>query len=533
MKDSSIKTAALAATAVLLGSAYYIDVSAAPADSPREIAPLPRPPRPALVEPPQSVEPLQHAAPAIPLEEPSLSGTPNAGFSTTSVFSAAASNTATPNSQSLNGPVTLIYGGSSPAFSLTDSGTNRALTASITSSHDASSTLYGDTVGSGAGVSGVNKGTAGPGGNFQVTNSSSAQAGAFASTNGTGPALLGTITNKNSNYPAVYGQSFASTNHGTGVEGDGYTFGVYGYVPSNTTSTEQTAAVSGFNGSNGWGVIGRSSSNGSGVGGYADAGYGVYASSDTNDGVYAVTHSGYAAVYADNTGGVYGVYGTSPNIAVEGFASGDSGVGVYGASTNGYGVSGVNAGYGIGVYGYSDTGDAGYFQGNVQINGELTVGNTTYTSDRNLKSDIRPIDGKDVLAHVSQLPISSWHYTNAPEKRHVGPMAQDFHAAFGLNGSDDTHISEVDIAGVSLAAIQELNSQMKAKDAEITELKRQAAELEEQTAHLNTQSDVQTQAIAEMQLTFSARMAALERRQLDSAQSAALVRTAQQRVTVN
>lgn len=43
--------------------------------------------------------------------------------------------------------------------------------------------------------------------------------------------------------------------------------------------------------------------------------------------------------------------------------------------------------------------------------------------------------------------------------------SQRIPAAFGLNGADETHISEVDIAGVSLAVIQELNSQMKITDA--------------------------------------------------------------------
>jgi hypothetical protein len=173
------------------------------------------------------------------------------------------------------------------------------------------------------------------------------------------------------------------------------------------------------------------------------------------------------------------------------------------------------------VYGTSETGLAGQFSGNVEVTGELIVGTTVYTSDRNLKSDIQPIDGKDVLARLGQLPISSWHYTNAPEKRHVGPMAQDFHAAFGLNGSDDTHI-----AGVSLAAIQELNnqiaSQMKAKDTEIKELREQSAQLRTQTAQLRTQAAAQAKAMTDMQQTFSERMAALEHRQVESTQTAGL-----------
>ncbi len=518
---SSTRIALWAATAALVGATTGSLALAAPDDAVKPLRPLASPPRPAPFEVPQN------APPPVPLEEPSVSASPNAGFATLGVFSAAPSSAVAPNAQTLSGPVTLSYSGTSPALSVTDSGTNRALTASITNSKDANSTVYGDTVGSGAGVSGVNKGTSGPGGNFQVNNANSLQAGVFATTNGQGPAVYGTKTNKNSNYPAVYGQSLASTGHGVGVEGDGSTTGVYGYVPANTTSTTQTAAISGFNGSNGWGVYGKSSSNGSGVGGYADAGYGVFASSNSNYGVYAVSGTGTSAIYAEgNAHNEAAIEAKSPHYAIRAAATTDGGIGVYGISTNGAGISGYDSGNGIGVYGLSESGLAGQFSGNVVVTGQLTVGTIVYASDRNLKSDIQPIDGKDVLARLGQLPISSWHYTNAPEKRHVGPMAQDFHAAFGLNGTDDTHISEVDIAGVSLAAIQALNnqmaSQMKAKDAEIKELREQSAQLRAQTAQLRTQAAAQAKAMADLQQTLSERLAALEHRQVESAQTAGL-----------
>ncbi len=55
-----------------------------------------------------------------------------------------------------------------------------------------------------------------------------------------------------------------------------------------------------------------------------------------------------------------------------------------------------------------------------------------------------------------------------------------FQAAFQL-GTDDKHISVVDGEGVALAAIQGLNQkveeQLKAKDAEIQDLKQSVAEL--------------------------------------------------------
>ena len=70
--------------------------------------------------------------------------------------------------------------------------------------------------------------------------------------------------------------------------------------------------------------------------------------------------------------------------------------------------------------------------------------------------------------------------------QHIGPMAQDFHAAFGLNGADDKHISVVDEGGVALAAIQGLNQKLNEKDAEIQDLKRQNDSLAKQLNHLES-----------------------------------------------
>ncbi len=100
------------------------------------------------------------------------------------------------------------------------------------------------------------------------------------------------------------------------------------------------------------------------------------------------------------------------------------------------------------------------------------------SSDRNAKEDFAMIDPRAVLAKVSALPITEWRYkVEADGTEHLGPMAQDFHAAFGLNGADDKHISTVDEGGVALAAIQGLNQKVEAKDAEIEALKQQNAAL--------------------------------------------------------
>ena len=118
-----------------------------------------------------------------------------------------------------------------------------------------------------------------------------------------------------------------------------------------------------------------------------------------------------------------------------------------------------------------------------EVAGEAKATVFTPTSDRNAKQDFTPVDSLDVLAKVVALPITEWQYKTLENSRHMGPVAQDFRAAFGL-GSDDKGISTVDADGVALAAIQGLNELVEQKDAEISELEERLAELEERVNDL-------------------------------------------------
>jgi len=98
-------------------------------------------------------------------------------------------------------------------------------------------------------------------------------------------------------------------------------------------------------------------------------------------------------------------------------------------------------------------------------------------SDRNAKENFQPVAGREVLAKVAAMPISRWTYKNSDGSTHLGPVAQDFRAAFNL-GVDDTSIATVDADGVALAAIQGLNELVKEKDTEIQALKQRLDRLE-------------------------------------------------------
>jgi hypothetical protein len=111
-------------------------------------------------------------------------------------------------------------------------------------------------------------------------------------------------------------------------------------------------------------------------------------------------------------------------------------------------------------------------------------GSWSSISDRNLKANFLAVDGLDILSLLAGLPIQTWNYTaQDPAIRHLGPTAQDFHAAFGL-GENDTTISTVDAQGVAFAAIQGLYQLAQAQDAQITAQAEQIAALEQQNADL-------------------------------------------------
>jgi hypothetical protein len=105
-------------------------------------------------------------------------------------------------------------------------------------------------------------------------------------------------------------------------------------------------------------------------------------------------------------------------------------------------------------------------------------GSWSSVSDRNLKDNIQPLAGRQLLDKLLAVSISTWNYKSQdPSIRHAGPMAQDFHAAFGL-GEDDKHIAGIDADGVALAAIQTLYRIVLEKEQQIDRLTEQLREMQ-------------------------------------------------------
>jgi hypothetical protein len=110
---------------------------------------------------------------------------------------------------------------------------------------------------------------------------------------------------------------------------------------------------------------------------------------------------------------------------------------------------------------------------------EVAAGGGSWSSisDRNRKELFAPLDGEDVLVRLRSVPVTTWNYlTQDRSIRHAGPMAQDFHAAFGL-GESPLLINSVDIDGVNMAAIQALEARTTAQRAQIEAQQHEIAEL--------------------------------------------------------
>jgi hypothetical protein len=129
-----------------------------------------------------------------------------------------------------------------------------------------------------------------------------------------------------------------------------------------------------------------------------------------------------------------------------------------------------------GVYFYTNS---GFTTGSYLVAGS---GSWTSVSDRNTKENVKVVDTQELLEKLVQVPVTTWNYKSQDNSiRHIGPMAQDFYAAFEV-GEDDRGITTIDADGVALAAIQGLY-------AENQQLKEQVADLDARLSKLEQGSN--------------------------------------------
>ena len=123
-----------------------------------------------------------------------------------------------------------------------------------------------------------------------------------------------------------------------------------------------------------------------------------------------------------------------------------------------------------------------------QSDGDLIItGVLTQGSSRDMKHNFRPLDGADILARLRALEVTRWNYRDdAQQTEHIGPMSQDFNAAFAVGERDD-RLAMLDVNGVTVVAIQELARQLDERDERIAMLERRLEELQQATAKLAAQ----------------------------------------------
>jgi hypothetical protein len=328
-----------------------------------------------------------------------------------------------------------------------------------------------DATGSGAPAAMAILGAASKGNGIKGTTSGAKSAGMFAEGTGTaGYGLYAVATDRS----GTGGAAIQGYHTGIGDAGDFYI--------DNADLTKSQTALSATN-----------AGGGGGVGNYGNAG--VFTIANSANASAALTATG---TFGDGVAGastqVSGVSGTSiycngvTGINTSADAIGD---GVYGSSANN-GVHGYSPN-GAGVYGTTDHGYAAYFTiestgASVSFNGGSSW---NFSSDRNLKEDFRAVDAKDILRRLADMPVLDyrWKQQKDPSVRWLGPMAQDFKAAFDLGETDDTRISEGNEMGVALAAIQGLYAELRDRDARIAALEEStakfAADHERMTADRN------------------------------------------------
>ncbi|MES2648920.1 MAG: tail fiber domain-containing protein [Bacteroidota bacterium] len=122
-------------------------------------------------------------------------------------------------------------------------------------------------------------------------------------------------------------------------------------------------------------------------------------------------------------------------------------------------------------------------------NSAKTIGVSLFASDNswNIISDSTkkerylPADADEMLSKIKNMRLGSWNYKEYKDRRHYGPMAQEFHANFGTdaygNFGNDTTISQADMEGVMMIMLQALEKRTAMQQDENSALKTKMEEM--------------------------------------------------------
>ncbi|NPA34254.1 MAG: hypothetical protein GXO48_04925 [Chlorobi bacterium] len=113
----------------------------------------------------------------------------------------------------------------------------------------------------------------------------------------------------------------------------------------------------------------------------------------------------------------------------------------------------------------------------------------TNASSREFKYSLRLLNPDSILAKVKQLPIYHWAYNNTTEY-HISPLAEDFHSLFNVGDVNipynNKYLASIDVASVSLLAIQALENKVARLESENAQLKEYIKRLEKRIEALES-----------------------------------------------
>jgi hypothetical protein len=284
--------------------------------------------------------------------------------------------------------------------------------------------------------------------------------------------VYGTTTATGSSAAGVYGAGSGGSNSGVfGTVSAASGIGVKG-TNTNTGATATTAiGIKGTAANNSASAVTNASRGVSGeFTGASGFGYGIYGTSASSSGSTA----GVFGTVTASTGTYAAVWGQVPSTG----------------SSTAYGVKGesLNTTGGVGVYASTaaSSGRSIFANGSVYIENQGTAtaatdillcrasgggycgfnssGQSFNASDRNVKENFEQISSTEILEKLVAMPITKWNFKKSDEAvKYVGPMAQDFHAAFGLGGPNDRVIHATNAQGITMAALQGLNTKVEDK----------------------------------------------------------------------
>ena len=172
---------------------------------------------------------------------------------------------------------------------------------------------------------------------------------------------------------------------------------------------------------------------------------------------------GRAAIGARNTLSGVGLYvvGTSAGVQAE--------------TSSGYGLSGAGPGGGIYARRTSNSGYAGYFDGPVQVNGQVCAANVPCSSDARLKQGVSNLNYG--LSQMLRLRPVSWRWKSEPHGNlQMGLVAQEVEQVLPelvLRGADPSQplgLNYMALLPVAVKAIQEQQTQIREQQRQIERL---------------------------------------------------------------